>query len=140
MLRPLLAAQGWRPDALLCASDVPAGRPAPYMNQIAAMQLGAPDVAGCAVLGDTVLDMQAARNAGMWAVGVTLTGTEVGKTWNALLALPVAERDRLREKATARLKAAGAHIVVDSVLEAPAALEFLRRPGAAAFKRWHRHR
>ena len=127
VLRPLIAARGWSPGALVCASDVPAGRPAPYMNQIAAMRLGAPDVAGCVVVGDTVVDMQAARNAGMWAVGVALTGNEVGLPWEVLEALPTQERDRYREIARANLKAAGAHLVVDTAADLMPALSDLRR-------------
>ncbi len=138
VLRPLMAAEGWEPEVLLCASDVPAGRPAPYMNQLAAMQLGAPDVRGCVAVGDTVVDMEAARNAGMWAVGVALTGNEVGLPWEAVVRLQGVERELLRDRAAANLTAAGAHIVVDSVLDLPAALEFLLHPSAAAFKRWRR--
>lgn len=115
VLAPLIAARGWTPDVLLCASDVPAGRPAPYMNQLAAMQLGAPSAASCVVVGDTVVDMLAARNAGMWAIGVAMTGNEVGLPWEALCALSDGDRQILRARATDRLVAAGAQLVVDSV-------------------------
>jgi phosphonoacetaldehyde hydrolase len=122
VLRPLITKRGWAPDVLVCASDVPEGRPAPYMNHLAMMHLGARDVRTCVVVGDTVVDMQAARNAGMWAVGVALTGNEVGLPWPELQALPDDERSRLREGATERLRAAGAHVVVDSVVDLPLAL------------------
>lgn len=138
VIRPLIAAEGWDPEVLLCASDVPAGRPAPYMNQLVAMRLGAPDVRRCVVVGDTGADMEAARNAGMWAVGVALTGNQVGLPWEAVLRLHRVERELLRDRAAAHLTAAGAHMVIDSVLDLPAALEFLTRPSAAAFKRWQR--
>lgn len=122
VLRPLIAAQGWEPEVLVCASDVPAGRPAPYMNQLAAMSLGVEDVRRVVVVGDTVVDMAAARNAGMWAVGVALTGNEVGLGWDALCALPDAERRTLRDRAAERLRAAGAHVVIDTVADLPGAL------------------
>ena len=129
VLAPLI----WAPDVLVCASDVPAGRPAPYMNHLAAMKLGAPDVAGCVAVGDTVSDMQAARNAGMWAVGVAMTGNEVGLTWPELTALTPPERQRRRRFATARLLEAGAHVVIDSVVDLPGVLDEVRRQGQVSF-------
>ena len=140
VLRPLMAERGWVPDALVSSSDVPAGRPAPYMNHVAAMRLGAPDVAQCVVVGDTVVDMQAARNAGMWAVGVSLTGNEVGLTASELSALTERERSGLAERAGASLIHAGAHVVVDSVADLPKALTMLARPDLAAYKRWQPER
>jgi phosphonoacetaldehyde hydrolase len=138
VLGPLIAARGWAPDVLMSASDVPAGRPAPYMNQQAAMSLGVTDVRRVAVFGDTLVDMEAARNAGMWAVGVALTGNEVGLPWAALQALTPAARTEARAAATARLEEAGAHLVIDSVLDLRTALAVLERPSVALFKRWRR--
>lgn len=122
VLAPLLAAQGFVPDAAACASDVPAGRPAPYMNWRVATALGAPSARSCVVLGDTPVDMAAARNAGMWAVGVSLTGNEVGLGWEALSALSPAETERARSHARARLLAAGAHVVLDQAAALPEVL------------------
>lgn len=121
-LAPLISARGWTPDVLFSASDVPAGRPAPYMNWRAAMALGAPAARACVVFGDTEVDMQAARNAGMWAVGVALTGNEVGLSWEELQRLSLEERTFYREKASSRLVATGAQVVVDSVQELETAL------------------
>ncbi len=140
VLRPLMARNGWSPDVLLSSSEVPAGRPAPYMNQVAAMRLGAPDVAQVVVVGDTVVDIQAARNTGMWAIGVTLTGNEVGLGWEALQALPIPERAVLARRAGVTLLDAGAHAVIDSVADLPHALSRLGRPKLAAFKRWQQPR
>lgn len=139
-MQPLMHQHGWVPEVLVCPSDVPVGRPAPYMNQVAAMRLGAPDVVGCVAVGDTVLDIEAARNAGMWAVGVTLTGGQVGLGWEGLRALGRSETTRLRDEVGKTLLAAGAHLLVDTVLDLPAALDFLERPSAAAYKRWKRGR
>lgn len=128
VLRPLLAERGWVPDVLLCASDVPAGRPAPDMNLRAAAALEATPTR-TVVVGDTVVDMEAARNAGMWAVGVALTGNEVGLTWDELNALPTDERTRLREAAATRLREAGAQRVLDTVLDLPVVLDELDARG-----------
>lgn len=79
VVEPLLAALGWeigpegRLDAVVTTSDVPAGRPSPYMIHLAMQHTGVADVRQVLAAGDTVVDLEAARNAGAIAVGV-LTG------------------------------------------------------------------
>ncbi|WP_415855674.1 phosphonatase-like hydrolase [Sinomonas sp. G460-2] len=78
---PLLETLGWTVgegpthtlDAVVTTSDVAAGRPAPYMIHRAMEKTGVFDVRSVLAAGDTVVDVQAARNAGAIAVGV-LTG------------------------------------------------------------------
>lgn len=122
VLLPILGRRGWVPDAFACASDVPEGRPAPHMNWSVATRLGAPSAAACVVLGDTPVDMQAARNAGMWAVGVALTSNEAGLTWGEVQGLSDSEQATVRSRVASRLHAAGAHVVIDSVLDLPVLL------------------
>lgn len=73
----LLEIVGWTAgvvDAVVCAEEVGAGRPAPYMVFEAMRRTGTMDVRRVAVAGDTVRDLQAGNNAGAgWVVGV-LTG------------------------------------------------------------------
>lgn len=74
---PLLASVGWRVgeqlDAVITTDQVPAGRPAPYLIFRAMERTGVIDVRRVLAAGDTVVDVQAARNAGAVSVGV-LTG------------------------------------------------------------------
>jgi len=78
---PLLAALGWSIgrleddllDAVVTTSDVTNGRPAPYLIHHAMEKLGVEDVSRVLAAGDTIVDLLAARNAGVIAVGV-LTG------------------------------------------------------------------
>lgn len=60
-------------DAVVTTSEVSAGRPAPYMIHHAMELTGTHAVSSVLAAGDTVVDLQAARNAGAIAVGV-LTG------------------------------------------------------------------
>ena len=58
-------------QAVVCGDDVPQGRPAPYLIFHAMESLGVTDVHRVAVVGDTVLDLQAGWNAGVrWNIGV----------------------------------------------------------------------
>jgi phosphoglycolate phosphatase len=74
---PLLESLGWGVgsgallDAVVTTSDVPSGRPAPYLIHRAMERTGVVDVRRVLAAGDTVVDLQAARNAGVIAVGVT---------------------------------------------------------------------
>jgi phosphonatase-like hydrolase len=74
----VLAALGWTVgpeasdtvDALVTTSHVRAGRPAPYMIHHAMEETGVVDVRRVVAAGDTIVDVRAARNAGVIAVGV----------------------------------------------------------------------
>lgn len=71
---PLLETVGWRVgeqiDAVVTTSDVAAGRPAPYLIHHVMEATGVDDVRLVVAAGDTAVDLQAARNAGVLAVGV----------------------------------------------------------------------
>lgn len=59
-------------DLVLSGSDAPMGRPAPFFIYRAMMELRVIDVAWVAVVGDTVLDLQAGSHAHAgWVIGVT---------------------------------------------------------------------
>lgn len=77
----LLPALGWEGDsvvdAVVCGSDVPAGRPAPYMIFRAMEQLGVTDVARVLVAGDTPRDLEAGTNSGAAFVVGVLSGAGV---------------------------------------------------------------
>ena len=70
----ILHAVNWDNDltqAVVCGDDVAQGRPAPYLIFHALEATGVIDVSRVANVGDTTLDLQAGRNAGVrWNVGV----------------------------------------------------------------------
>jgi phosphonatase-like hydrolase len=78
IVESLLNALGWEGnsvvDAVVCGSDVRAGRPAPFMIFRAMEQLGVTDVARVLVVGDTPRDLQAGTNSGAALVVGVLTG------------------------------------------------------------------
>ena len=66
--RMLLAALGWDAgvvDTTVCGDEVPRGRPAPYMIFRCMEATGTASVHRVASVGDTTLDLQAGRNAGV---------------------------------------------------------------------------
>jgi phosphonoacetaldehyde hydrolase len=67
---------------------------------------------GCVKVGDTPADIEEGLNAGMWTVGVTDSGNEVGLTNAQWTALNEAERAAFRRVARERLEDSGAHYVI----------------------------
>ena len=120
---PLAAAQGYAPDNLVCAGDLPSGRPSPLMMYQCFVDLGVWPASACVKVDDTEPGIAEGRAAGCWTVGVSLSGNEVGLSPEELAAVPAEERDRLNAAAVTKLEAAGADYVVDSVAELPAALD-----------------
>lgn len=118
VLVPAAAAQGLEVDAVVCAGDVPAGRPYPWMLYRLAMELNVYPMSAVVKIGDTVADVEEGLNAGAWSIGVAVTGNEVGLSEAELRTLEHAEFERLRQQARERLARAGAHYVVDSLADA----------------------
>jgi phosphonoacetaldehyde hydrolase len=125
VLSPLAAAAGYAPDNLVCAGDLAAGRPSPLMMYRCFADLGVWPAAAVVKVDDTAPGIAEGIAAGCWTVGVTLTGNGAGLSAEELAALEEGERARLREAAGAPLREAGAHLLIDSVAELPAAVAVL---------------
>jgi phosphonoacetaldehyde hydrolase len=109
--------QGFAPDCMVCGSDVPAGRPHPWMCFKNAMELGLYPMEALVKIGDTMVDIEEGLNAGMWTIGLSRTGNEMGLLEHEVDALdPGIRRDRI-EKICARFYQAGAHYVVDGIAD-----------------------
>jgi phosphonoacetaldehyde hydrolase len=117
--------QGFVPDAAVCAAEVAAGRPAPWMIFRALEKTGIWPPAAVVAVGDTLADVEAARNAGVWAVGVTATGNMLGLTRSEHDALDAGRRADLLMAAGERMMAAGAHAVVSHIGDLPGILAAL---------------
>jgi phosphonoacetaldehyde hydrolase len=115
--------QGYVPDSSVCAAQVPAGRPHPWMCLQNAMNLELYPMEAFVKVGDTLPDIAEGLNAGMWTVGLAKTGNELGLTEQEVAALePEALQGKL-DRAYQRFRQAGAHFVVDSIAEVPSILD-----------------
>jgi phosphonoacetaldehyde hydrolase len=111
------AAQGYVPDCVVAAEDTPKGRPGPFPALRALIEMAVSPIEAVVKIGDTVVDVEEGLNGGMWSVGITATGNEVGLGAQEWLALPETERTRLRAAAEDKLLRAGAHYVCASLAE-----------------------
>ncbi len=115
--------RGYEPDVSVCASDVPFGRPEPWMCLENAKRLRVFPMEAIVKVGDTLPDMLEGLSAGMWTIGLAATGNEMGLTLSELEALPPDERERRLDRARERLRGTGAHHVVDAIADVPPVLD-----------------
>ncbi|MEM5448334.1 MULTISPECIES: phosphonoacetaldehyde hydrolase [Paraburkholderia] len=114
---PGAKAQGFDPDSIVCTGDTPEGRPSPYMIYRALPQLGVWLARDAIKVDDTEVGIEEGINGGTWAVGVAVSGNAFGLTEEEVRALAPEEFTRRRAAAAERLRAAGAHYVIDSVAD-----------------------
>jgi phosphonoacetaldehyde hydrolase len=129
VVSPIAARGGFSPDVIVCSDEVPAGRPAPWMNMRAAEQLGVYPMSTVVVVDDTPVGIQAGRNAGALTVAVSQTGNALGLSLAEVAALHSDELQARLSEIECRFLADGAHLVLRSVAELPERLEELATIG-----------
>ncbi len=122
-LARLAETQGFAPEVTVCSDDLAAGRPTPLMMYRCFIDLAVWPASAVVKVDDTAPGIAEAVAAGSWAVGVTLSGNGVGLDENDLARLDASEIGRLRTRAAAPLHEAGAHHVIDTVVDLPRAID-----------------
>jgi len=111
--------QGYVPDVNACASDVPAGRPEPWMVLSNMQQARVFPPEAVVKVDDTKPGVAEGLNARTWTIGLAKTGNEVGLNEKELAALPSDEVKRKIERAADGLAKSGAHYVVEAISDVP---------------------
>ena len=117
VLVPAAAGKGYSPDCVVCSSDVPAGRPFPWMCFQNAIQLQIYPLASMIKIGDTLSDIEEGRNAGMWTVGLTQSGNELGLSNDQVDAMDPHDLSQRLATIEASYRKAGAHYVAKGIWE-----------------------
>jgi phosphonoacetaldehyde hydrolase len=121
------ARRGYTPDATVCVTQVPAGRPHPYMCLQNAIQLQTYPMEAFVKIGDTLPDIAEGLNAGMWTIGLAKTGNELGLTEKQAAMLDPEILDARVARAYQRMSQMGAHYVVDGISDVMPALDDINR-------------
>ena len=124
---PLTTAAGLIPDAVVNSSEVHIGRPAPWMIYKNCEKMDVYPLSAMVKIGDTVADIEEGNNAGLWTIGLTKSGNEVGLT---LEETQRADPDWLAGKiaiAEQKLTDAGADFVSEGVWDCWPILEEIDR-------------
>ncbi|MCU0571481.1 MAG: phosphonoacetaldehyde hydrolase [Syntrophobacteraceae bacterium] len=109
------ARKGYRPDCVVTSSDVPEGRPSPFMCYRNAIELEVYPMEAMVKIGDTVSDIQEGLNAGMWTIALTLSGSELGLSGEELASLRTDEVQGRIDAIATRFRTEGAHYVAPDI-------------------------
>mgnify|MGYP000096842043 CR=1 FL=1 len=120
VLIPVAADYGYKPDCVVATDDLPqGGRPAPYMALKNVIDLSVTDVAACIKVDDSAPGIYEGHNAGMWTVGLLLSGNEAGLTYQEFLDADEATLSAAREKARTKLSKSTPHYLIDTIDDFP---------------------
>jgi phosphonoacetaldehyde hydrolase len=126
-LLPRAASQGYWPDCSITPDEVAGGRPKPWMCYRNLIELRVFPASACVKIGDTPVDIEEGRNAGMWTIGVARTGNMIGLSEAEWLALDAGERETRLAVARRRLLEAGADCGIDSLAEYEEAFDLIEK-------------
>jgi len=117
ILKASAARQGYIADSVVCATDVSAGRPAPWMAFKSAENLGIYPMQAIVKIGDTISDIKEGINAGMWSVGVIMSSNEMGLSQEEIMNIETSELEKRRKTVRNSFLNAGADFVIDTLDE-----------------------
>jgi phosphonoacetaldehyde hydrolase len=116
IVAPKAEENGYAPDFWLTPDSVHGkGRPYPYMvfENIVRLDMGMP--AQVVKVGDTTSDMQEARNAGVWAVGVLRGSSMMGFTQEEVQVMAPDVLQQHLDAARMKFMESGAHFVIEDM-------------------------
>lgn len=117
--------QGYKPDFVICADEVPAGRPAPWMIFRAMEALDVYPPTAVVKVGDTLIDIADGQNAGVWSVGVVDSSNEIGLSEAEWAARSEEDKDARRGVVHERYEKANADASIDTLAELPELIDEL---------------
>ncbi len=123
VLLPEAARHGYTPDACVTPDDVAAGRPAPWMALLNASKLDVYPMAAIVKIGDTLPDIAEGLNAGMWTIGLTQSGNQLGLNQTEAEALMPEDLTTRLDVITQHMIEAGAHYTAATIADVPAILD-----------------
>jgi phosphonoacetaldehyde hydrolase len=128
VLMQIAAGNGYAPDCTVCADDLQAGsRPGPWMALECVQKLRIEAVWRCVKVDDTVPGLAEGRNAGMWTVGLALSGSPAGWTLDDYQRAGEQERQQVRARVVAEFQSAQPHYVIDTLQDLPAVLDTIEQ-------------
>lgn len=118
VLVPAAQEYGYKPDCVVASDECVAGsRPGPWMALENVQRLGISKVANCVKVDDSVHGITEGLNAGMWTVGIAVTGNAIGLSEQEWQACDADKQALLTREAYQQLSCAGAHFVIDSLAD-----------------------
>lgn len=123
VVMPLAAAQGFRPENVVCADDLPESRPSPMGMRHTMELLGVTGPRHAVKVDDTVPGLLEGADAGCWTVAVLASGNALGLTEAEWQSKGESVRAALRAQARAMLSGGQPDFFIDTVAELPRVIE-----------------
>jgi len=109
--------QGYDPDATFGAGDVPRGRPFGHMVLRNILELDISCVQSVVKIDDTLTGIEEGLNAGGWAIGLAISGNEVGVQHDEWMSFSEELKQKHRDRIYPTMYQRGAHYVIDSIAD-----------------------
>jgi len=109
--------QGYDPDATFGAGDVPRGRPFGHMVLRNILELDISCVQSVVKIDDTLTGIEEGLNAGGWAIGLAISGNEVGVQHDEWMSFSEEVKQKHRDRIYPTMYQRGAHYVIDSIAD-----------------------
>jgi phosphonoacetaldehyde hydrolase len=117
LLKQEAARRGYVPDSSVAGTQMPAGRPCPWMVMQNMINTGVFPPEAVVKVDDTKPGIAEGLNAGTWTIGLAKTGNEVGLNLEEINALDPEILGRKLARAREGLARSGAHYVVDGIAD-----------------------
>lgn len=124
---PLVKAQGFVPDNLVCADDLPTSRPTPMGMYKCFLDLDVWPSRSVVKVDDTVPGLLEGHHSDCWTVGVVASGNEAGLTYSQWINLSEAEKTNVRRHVATRLAAGQPDFLIDTVADLPQTLKKIQQ-------------
>ncbi|MDC7124594.1 MAG: phosphonoacetaldehyde hydrolase [Spirochaetales bacterium] len=125
IVAPGAEAQGYKPDNIVNSTDVPAGRPYPYMVWSNAITLNVPNLNHIVKVGDTKADIAEGLSAGVWTVAIIEGSSVWAISEEETKALSPTDYHKRYSECKKVFMEAGAHYVIKDITELPEIMEII---------------
>ncbi|MGO0061586.1 phosphonoacetaldehyde hydrolase [Brevibacillus fluminis] len=115
VVAPEAKKRGYAPDSLVTPTEMPQGRPYPWMCYQNAINLGVYPMKHVIKVGDTLSDIKEGVSAGAWSVGILKGSSELGMSEQEVAACDPDELADRMEAVAKKFKAAGADYIIDTI-------------------------
>lgn len=125
IVAPLATNQGYTPEYIITSSEVVCGRPYPYMIFYNMMHFKIQNSYAVIKVGDTIVDIKEGLNANCISIGIIEGSSELGLSLEEFNLLNLQEKTAKCQEVRYKMYQAGAHFVLDNIIELPMLLNSL---------------
>ncbi|MGL5821915.1 MAG: phosphonoacetaldehyde hydrolase [Sarcina sp.] len=117
IILPIAYEEGYRPEFNIASDQVAKGRPHPCMIEENAKAFGIKDMKSIIKVGDTLVDIEEGKNAGVYTVAVVLGSSELGLTQEEVNNMDKAILKKKMNVVKRKFLEAGADYIIDDISE-----------------------